>query len=122
MANDELDPNGIDPHTIGAKLDSGKPIAGVIGNFGLALMAVAEVGTFGANKYKRGSWEHVSNGIERYTDALWRHLLKEDQEPNDNDSKLSHAAHMAWNALARLELQLREINNLKKGKIKNEKH
>ncbi len=104
----EQDPNGINQHAPGAKLDAGKPMAGVLGDFGLALMAVAEVGTFGANKYTRGGWQSVPNGIERYTDAAWRHLLKEPLEPLDDDSGLSHAAHMAWNALARLELQLRE--------------
>lgn len=104
----ELDPNGLDQHAPGAKLDQGKIKAGLIGDFGLALQAVAEVGTFGANKYSRGGWQHVENGPERYTDAMWRHLLKEQSEPHDNDSGLTHAAHAAWNALARLELVLRK--------------
>ena len=91
----EKDPNGIEQHQPGAKLDAGKPMAGVLGDFGLALMAVAEVGTFGAKKYSRGGWQSVPNGIERYTDAAWRHLLKESQEPHDRESGLSHAAHMA---------------------------
>ena len=104
----EKDPAGIDQHAPGAKLDEGKPIAGVLGDFSLALMAVAEVGTFGAKKYSRGGWQSVPNGIERYTDATWRHLLKESHEDSDKDSGLSHAAGTAWNALAKLELQLRE--------------
>jgi len=104
----EADPNGIEQHRPGAKLDAGKPMAGVLGDFGLALLAVAEVGTFGANKYTRGGWQSVPNGVERYTDAAWRHLLKERMEELDNDSNLRHAAHMAWNSLARLELMLRE--------------
>ena len=103
----QKDPNGLDPHAAGAKLDEGKPMAGILGDFGLALGAVAEVGTFGAKKYSRGGWQSVENGIERYTDATWRHLLKENREPNDKDSGLSHAAHMTWNALARLELMIR---------------
>ena len=104
----ERDPSGMAPHEPGAKLDAGKPMAGVLGDFGLALTAVAEVGTFGANKYTRGGWQSVPNGIERYTDAAWRHLLQEGQETVDIDSGLDHAAHMAWNALARLELMLRD--------------
>ena len=91
----EKDPSGKSPNEPGAKLDHGKNKAG-----GLALLAVSEVGTFGANKYSRGGWRSVENG----TDAMWRHLLKEQHEPVDKDSNLDHAAHMAWNALARLEL------------------
>jgi hypothetical protein len=104
----EADPNGTDPHAPGAKLDAGKAMAGILADFARALTAIAEVGTFGAKKYSRGGWQAVPNGAERYTDAMWRHLLKEAYEPVDNDSGLAHDAHMAWNALARLELRLRE--------------
>jgi len=55
----------------------GKPIASVLGDFGRALLAVAEVGTFGADKYTRGGWVSVPDGVDRYTDALYRHLLAE---------------------------------------------
>ena len=106
----EAEPNGIDQHAPGAKMDAGKTMAGVLSDFSLALLAVAEVGTFGANKYTRGGWQSVPDGQVRYTDAAWRHLLKEGREALDEDSGLSHAAHMAWNVLARLELMLREEN------------
>ena len=106
-ALNEQDPNGIGRHEAGAKLDAGKNKAGVLADFSRALLAVSEVGTFGADKYSRGGWQSVPNGVERYTDAAWRHLLKESQESIDDDSGLDHAAHMAWNALARLELILR---------------
>ena len=104
----EADPHGIDQHAPGAKLDAGKIMGGLLGDFSRALLAVAEVGTFGAEKYSRGGWQSVPNGIERYTDAAWRHLLKESLENLDPDSDLLHAAHLAWNALSRLELMLRE--------------
>lgn len=104
----ESDPNGIGQHEPGAKVDAGKPMAGILGDFGLAMMSVAEVGTFGANKYSRGGWQSVPNGIERYTDAMWRHILKEKYDKIDADSNCLHAAQIAWNALARLELMLRE--------------
>lgn len=103
----EFDPNGRSMHEPGAKADAGKIKAGLVGDFGLALLAVAEVGTHGADKYTRGGWQHVPNGQERYTDAMWRHLLKAGQEEFDGDSGLSHAAHAAWNALAVLELECR---------------
>lgn len=103
----ELDPNGLDPHQPGAKLDAHKPMAGVLHDFSLALMAVAAVGDFGAKKYSRGGWQHVPNGEDRYFDAFWRHLLASRHEDLDPDSGLLHAAHQAWNALAVLELRLR---------------
>jgi len=108
LAPKETDPTGKAPHEAGAKLDAGKTAAGLLGLFSRALLAVAEVSTHGAAKYSRGGWQHVDNGIERYDDAKWRHLLKGYYEENDPDSGLLHAAHEAWNALAKLELMLRE--------------
>jgi hypothetical protein len=49
----------------------------------------------------------VERGIDRYTDAMLRHALAEGIEEFDTESGLKHAAHTAWNALARLELMLR---------------
>jgi len=103
----EQDPSGKSPHEPGAKLDAGKPLAGVLADFSLALLEVANVGTFGAMKYTRGGWQTVPNGEQRYYDAMWRHILYERHESLDPDSGLLHAAHTAWNALARLELLLR---------------
>ena len=107
----EEDPNGIQQHAAGAKLDRGKPDASLLLMFGRALNSVAEVGTFGADKYTRGGWQEVPDGKERYTAALLRHLCKEHYASVDTDSGLLHAAHGAWNALARLELILRERDN-----------
>ena len=104
----EHDPNGVPPGAPGAKLDAGKTKAGVLADFALALMAVAEVGTFGANKYSRGGWQAVPTARERYNDAEWRHNLKARHEDRDTDSGLLHEAHKAWNVLAQLELRLRE--------------
>lgn len=104
----ETDPNGKDPHELGAKLDKGKVKAGVLLDFSRALWAVAEVGTHGMEKYTRGGWQFVPNGEERYEDALMRHLLKLRVEPVD-ESGLDTLAHLAWNVLAYLELSLREV-------------
>lgn len=105
----ERDPYGIEQHVAGAKLDAGKLRAGlVLGDFAHALLAVARVGTFGAVKYTPHGWLSVSDGVDRYTDALYRHLLAEARgEKFDSESSIEHAAHAAWNALARLELMLR---------------
>lgn len=105
---EEKDPLGVQQHDPGAKLDEGKVLAGILCDFGLALLEVSKVGTFGAKKYSRGGWQSVQNGQLRYTDALFRHLLIERYEDIDPDSEICHAAHLAWNALARLELKMRE--------------
>ena len=100
--------NGI--HAPGAKADDGKPEAALLLDFSRALTAVAEVSTFGANKYTRGGWQTVKDADHRYTSALLRHLFKDKQEDCDAESGLSHKAHAAWNALAVLELALRNRN------------
>src|SRR5690606_1597282 len=56
----ERDPNGIDPHEPGAKLDAGKVEPELIQRgFARALLAVADVGTYGATKYTRDGWQDV---------------------------------------------------------------
>jgi hypothetical protein len=106
----EHDPGGLKPSDPGAKLDAGKTMAGVLADFPRALKSVAEVGTFGAKKYSRGGWQSVPRGVERYTDAMWRHLLEDGIHPMDADSSLLHLSHACWNCLAVLELKLREEN------------
>ena len=111
--NSEKDPNGISAGQPGAKLDAGKtPVfQGMLTYFPRALTMVAEVSKIGANKYSWKGWESVPDGINRYGDALVRHLIAEATEGNyDKDTGMLHAAQTAWNALARLELILREKN------------
>jgi len=107
----EADPNGMPAHTPGAKMDYGKaPVTqGVLHYFPRALKAVAMVSFAGAQKYAWKGWEAVPDGINRYQNALGRHLLAEEIEgPVDADTKCLHKAQIAWNALAALELYLRE--------------
>lgn len=90
---------------VGVKLDAGKPRMDlVLKGFGKALQAVAEVGTFGAQKYTDNGWQLVPNGQERYSDALLRHYLA--SEAIDPESGYHHDIHVAWNALARLNLRI----------------
>lgn len=107
----EKDPHGKSAHETGAKLDHGKTRLGlVLGGFPRALQAVGEVGTFGAKKYTDRGWLDVPNGQQRYTDAMLRHLMQEFKgELIDPETNLIHAAQTAWNALARLELLLKEL-------------
>lgn len=106
----EKDRHGTDQHALGAKLDHGKTrLDLVLGDFANALEAVGQIGTFGAEKYTDHGWLYVPGAKERYSDALLRHWRKSKTgEPTDTDSGMSHAAHLAWNALAVLELELRD--------------
>lgn len=108
-----------DPEKAGTgaiKYDGGKPAVwrGLINYFPRALWAVAEVSTFGAEKYGWDGWQDVEEGYPRYRDAEFRHALKEAMgEKIDPDSNYFAQAHEAWGALATLELMLREIEERK---------
>ncbi len=93
------------------KYDGGKsPVyRGAVSYFPRAIREVAAISAFGASKYAWKGWENVSDGYNRYSDAMVRHLTYEGEgEVLDPDSGLLHAAHCAWNALARLELLIKE--------------
>lgn len=93
------------------KYDGGKaPIfRGALLYFPRAMEKVAAVSQFGASKYAWNGWRNVDDGYNRYSDAMVRHLAYEGKgEVLDPESGLPHAAHAAWNALARLELALHQ--------------
>jgi hypothetical protein len=103
--------DSINPHVPGAKLDSEKPMMDlVLGDFSKALVEVAKVGTMGAKKYTEHGWLEVPNAQTRYLSALQRHYYNHkdgDIDDVDEESGLLHLSHLAWNALASLELYLR---------------
>lgn len=107
----EKDPLGKDAKTPGAKLDAGKiPVCrGAFHYFPRAITAIAELSNIGAKKYSWKGWENVPDGIHRYGDALARHELaiEDDYSRRDRDTGVLEATAVAWNAMARLELILR---------------
>lgn len=106
----ETEPNGLSPHTPGAKLDAGKNRLGLVfTDFAKAIEQVGLVATMGALKYTASGWVSVKDGKERYTDALFRHLVAHAQGEKLDGSGLLHLAHAAWNCLACLELELRTL-------------
>ena len=114
----ESDPNGVDAHAPGAKLDAGKLRPWLmISGFSRALQAVADVTTKGAVKYTPNGWARVENGQERYMEALARHLLAlgrgEEFDTGPNGTGCLHLAQVVWNGLAALELQLRDAEGWK---------
>jgi hypothetical protein len=104
----ERDPSGLDAHTPGAKLDSGKLLAWtMVSGFARALRELAKVTTVGARKYTKNGWKQVDDGPARYREAMMRHTLDlASGEAVDKDTQCHHLAQIAWNALAALELEL----------------
>lgn len=95
------------------KYDVGKApvMQGVMERFPRALQQIALVAEYGRRKYGTfDGWEHLPDAFERYNNALGRHTLlrKTEGEYDVHDSGLPHLAQRAWNALATLELALRD--------------
>lgn len=88
---------------------------GCIGRFPLALVEVSKVSAWGTKKHEVPlsdmSYLNVPDAYSVYTNALARHMVKEaaDGPLNAQDANLLHAAQAAWNALARLEVLMRDI-------------
>jgi hypothetical protein len=96
----------------GIKYDTDKArLAEMIVDFRKPLEELCKVWEFGANKYEKSNWKKLDNGIDRYSNALMRHLIAEDISLLDEESKLLHAAHIAFNSLARLYFILQEKEN-----------
>ena len=90
--------------TIGSKHDSGKPLMGAVPPN--ALLAVAKVLTFGAEKYGRDNWRQVESAETRYLDAALRHINAYQRgEAVDPESGESHLAHAVCSLMFMLELQ-----------------
>ena len=111
----------------GTKYDNGKlRLAEMIIDFRVAMEELCKVWEFGANKYEKSNWKKLANPVDRYTNALLRHLLAEETNLVDDESKLLHAAHIAFNALARLyfiarnkdvDKKLKHFYELKEGQV-----
>jgi hypothetical protein len=99
---------------IGRKDDKNKPRVNLLfSDFPLALLEVAKVATFGAEKYTDSGWKHVENKEKRYADAKDRHsLCAHLGEGVDTESGYLHLAHEAWNVLVLLQIKLEQENEL----------
>ena len=78
--------------TGGRKFDGGKLRYGLLPP--LALKAIVDVLTFGAEKYEPGNWKHVPDSMNRYFDAAERHIWAwKEGEQIDPESGRNHLAH-----------------------------
>lgn len=91
--------------TKGLKYDEGKPLMGALPPN--AELAIAQVLTFGANKYGRDNWRLVDEHATRYMDALLRHVNAYRRgEKLDEESGKSHLAHAGCCLMFLLESEL----------------
>ena len=92
---------------VGQKHDSGKPMMSLVPP--AALLEVAKVMTFGANKYSPSNWKHVDDLHRRYTDAALRHINAYQRgEKLDDESGLLHMAHAICCLMFMLETDLND--------------
>ena len=91
--------------TGGRKFDGNKLEYGLLPP--LALKAIVEILTIGAQKYERDNWKHVPDGKRRYFDAGMRHLWDSKcGEKYDEETNKSHLAHAICNLMFLLEKEL----------------
>jgi len=116
--SDEEDKEEAEEELKGVKTDSHKvDISVLFKQFPRALTAVAEASAYGHNKYRETdkdmlNFTRVENAESRYRGALMRH--ERDRYTDgylDSESNLPHIYHKAWNALAELEMHLKNIDN-----------
>ena len=123
MESNEIDYNDIvttdKSHIIGyntdqtAKADAGKPRLTLVPR--QIIWDIAKVREYAVNgKYKDpDNWRRVS--VERYRDALLRHVMRYLDDPHgvDDESGLPHLSHIATNVAFLCELEKNEVNNSK---------
>ena len=89
----------------GIKYDSAKPRMNLLPP--KAIMEVAKVLTFGAEKYDAENWRKLDDLQNRYTAGALRHIFAHmDGEKDDPESNISHLAHALCCLLYKLEIEL----------------
>lgn len=91
------------------KADNGKPQCRLVPSE--VVRDIAKVREYGLKKYGSAeSWQKVE--IERYQDAMYRHLLAYIEKPTgkDEESGLPHLWHIACNVAFLCELQKEVLN------------
>lgn len=74
------------------------------------LEEIAKVYTAGARKYGENNWKKLPDGYNRYKGAMLRHLVEvEKGNVYDEETGCMHAAQCAWNAIAMLHFNMKEI-------------
>lgn len=111
MTNNNEFTGKVEDNSKGRKYDGSKPLAGTFVNvFPRSILAIGAVILKGKEKYPDpNNWKKVEGAKVRYQESLMRHLIKHNMGILlDEESGLPHLVHVAWNALAILELHLME--------------
>ena len=91
----------------GIKYDSEKPKMNLLPP--KAIVEVAKVLTFGAEKYDAENWRKLDDLQNRYTAGALRHIFAHmDGEQLDPETGLSHMAHALCCLLFKLEIELED--------------
>ena len=91
----------------GIKHDSKKPKMNLLPP--KAIVEVAKVLTFGAQKYGAENWKELEDLQNRYTAGALRHIFAHmDGEKVDPETGLSHMAHALCCLLFKLEIELED--------------
>jgi len=91
----------------GIKYDSAKPKMNLLPP--KAIVEVAKVLTFGAQKYDAENWRKLDDLQNRYTAGALRHIFAHmDGEKLDPETGLSHMAHALCCLLFKLEIELED--------------
>ena len=79
-----------------------------------AIEKIADILTYGHDKYTKDGWKSVPDAQDRYFAALMRHITAHRKgEKYDEESGRLHIAHAATNALFLLWLELQNSRTLK---------
>lgn len=89
----------------------------LVKQFPLAFKAVAKRSMIGHEKYADidQDWQGFTvTPVEEYQNAIVRHLMLDGEE---RETELDHLSAVAWNALALLELKLRDVETKRLEKV-----
>lgn len=88
----------------GKKFDEGKLRMGLLPPY--AIEGLAQVLTYGANKYGDENWRDLQDAERRYMDALLRHVNAYMKgEENDPETGLSHLKHAMANLAFMIDIK-----------------
>ena len=89
------------------RFNYGKPELVYILDFPTAITEVAEVASYGANKYSRHNWKRGLK-VRDVASSMLRHLVAfMNGDDIDDESGLRHTGAIAWNALVLAEMAQR---------------
>ena len=96
----------------GKKFDTGKPATHLLPP--KAMLCVADVLRYGAEKYGEHNWRAVPDAEKRYIAAALRHIFTAmtGEQPYDPESGIFHIAHAITSLLFILEMEIDKVDTM----------